>query len=111
MFLFIMFLVCSSSMLGIVIFDTEFMHKFTKRLAQYSSELSGRHYVSVVLKYCLPTNALYVPGHVVDHECDTHVESFVVHSLFLEQVGPGCKGNQAMFLIFLSNVPYVKMKN
>ena len=59
MFLFIMFVVCSSSMLDIVMIDNEFMHKFAKRLAQYSSELCGRHYVSVVLKYCLPVDALY----------------------------------------------------
>ena len=61
MFLFIMFLVCFGSILDIVMIDNEFMHMFAKRLAQYSSELSGRHYVSVVLKYCLPTDALYIP--------------------------------------------------
>ena len=86
--------------------DDEFMHMFIKLLAQYSSELSGRHYVSVVLKYCLPVNAFNIPGHVVDRECDTLVESFVVHSSFVEQVEPDCEGNQALFLIFLSNVPY-----
>ena len=107
MFLFIMILVCFSSMLDIVMIENEFMHMFAKRLAQYSSELSGRHYVSVVLKYCLPADALYTPGHVVDHECDTLIESFVVHSLFVEQVEPNYEGNQALFLIFLSNVPYV----
>ena len=101
-----MFLVCFGSMLDIVIVDTKFMHKFAKRLAQYSSELSGRHYVSMVLICCLPTNALYILGHVVDRECDTLVESFVVHSLPIGQVGPGCEGNQALFLIFLSNIPY-----
>ena len=79
---------------------------FTKRLAQYSNEISGRHYVSVVLKYCLPADALYTPSHVVDHECDILVESFVVHSPFVEQVEPGCEGSQPLFLIFLSNVPY-----
>ena len=57
MLLFIMFLVCSSNMLDIVMIDDEYMHMFTKLLAQYSSELSGRHYVSMVLKYCLPTDA------------------------------------------------------
>ena len=81
--------------------DGEFMHMFAKRLAQYSSELSGRHYVSVVLKYYLPVDALYTLGHVVDHECDTLVESFVVHSPFVEQVEPSCKGSQAMFLILV----------
>ena len=54
MFLFIMFLVCSSSMLDIVMVDNEFMDKITKRLAQYSSELSGQHFVSMVLRYFLP---------------------------------------------------------
>ena len=101
-----MFLVCSGYMLDIVMIDYEYMHMFAKHLAQYSSELSGRQYVSVVLKYCLPADALYTPGHVVDHECDTLIESFVVHSLFVEQVEPNYEGNQALFLIFLSNVPY-----
>ena len=93
-------------MLDIVMIDDKFMHMFAKRLAQYLSGLSGRHYVSVVLKYCLPMDALYTLGHVVDHGCDTPVESFVVHSPFVEQVEPGCEGSQALFLIFLSNVPY-----
>jgi hypothetical protein len=51
-------------------------------------------------------NALYTLGHMVDRKCDTLFESFVVHSMFVEQVEPGCEGNQALFLIFLSNVPY-----
>ena len=87
-----MFLVCSSSMLDIVMIDNEFMHKFAKHLAQYSSDLSGRHYVSMVLKYCLPADALYIMGHVVDRECDILVESFVVHSLNVGHVGPSCEG-------------------
>ena len=80
MLLFIMFLVCFGSILDIVMIDGEFMHMFVKRLAQYSSELSGRYYVSMVLICDLPADALYILGHVVDHECDTLVESFVVHS-------------------------------
>ena len=86
--------------------DDKFMHMFAKRLAQYSSELSGRHYVSVVLICSLPADAFYIPSHVVDRECNTLVESFVVYSSSVEQVGPNCKGNQALFLIFLGNVPY-----
>ena len=86
MLLFIMFLVCSSYMLDIVIIDYEYMHMFTKRLAQYSIELSGRHYVSVVLKYYLPTDAFYTLGHVVDRGCNTPIEFFIVHSPFVEQV-------------------------
>ena len=93
-------------MLDIVMINDDFMHMFAKRLAHYAHELSGRHYVSMVLRYCLAADALYTLGHVVDHGCDTPVESFVVHSLFVEQVEPGCKGSQALFLIFISNVPY-----
>ena len=70
-------------MLDIVMIENEFMHEFAKHLAQYLSELSGRLYVSVVLKYCFPTDAPYIPGHVVYRECDTLVESFVVHSPFV----------------------------
>jgi hypothetical protein len=94
-------------MLDIVMIDDEYMYMFAKRLTQYSSELSDQYYVSVVLKYCLPTDAFYTLGHVVDHRCDTPVDSFVVHSLFVEQVEPGCEESQALFLIFLSNIPYV----
>ena len=42
--------------------------------------VSGQHCVSMVLIRCLPTDTPYIPGHVVDHGCDTLVESFVVHS-------------------------------
>ena len=64
--------------------------------------VSGQYCVSVVLTRCLTMDAPYIPGHVVDHKCDTLVESFVVHSLNIGQVG-----RQALFLIFLSNIPYV----
>ena len=85
MFLVIMFIVYFDYMLSIA------------RLSLYSSissysarsnvhGVSGRHCVSVVLIHCLPTDAPYIRGHVVDHGCDTPVESFVVHSLFVEHV-------------------------
>ena len=93
-------------MLDIVMIDDEYMRMFAKLLAQYMSELSGRHYVSIMLRYCLTADTFYTLGHVVDHRCDTPIESFVVHSPFVEQVGRGCEGRQALFLIFLSNVPY-----
>jgi hypothetical protein len=96
-----MFLVCSSSILDIVMIDNEFMHLFVKHLIQYSSELSGMHYVSMGLRYCLLPNALYMSSHVVDHGSDTPVESFVVHSQYVEQVEPGCEGSLALFLMFL----------
>ena len=91
MLLFIMFLVCSSNMLAIVMNDDEYMHMFAKLLAQYLSELSGRRYVSMLLRYCLPVGAFCTLGHMVDRGCDTPVESFVVHSLSVEQVEHGCR--------------------
>ena len=103
----IMFLVCSSNMLDVVMIDDEYMHTFAKLLAQYSSELSGRHYVSMVLRYCLLADAFCTLGHVVDRGCDTPIESFVVHSSNIGMhVGYSYEGRQALFLIFLSNVPY-----
>ena len=42
--------------------------------------VGGRHCVSMVLIGCLLTDTPYILGHVVDHECDTFIESFVVHS-------------------------------
>ena len=42
--------------------------------------VSGQYCVSMVLIRCLPADTPYIPGHVVDHGCDTPVESFVVHS-------------------------------
>ena len=86
--------------------DNEFMHMFAKRLAQDAYGLSGRHYVSMVLRYCLPTDTFCTLGHMVYRGCDTPVESFVVHSPFVEQVEHGYEGRQALFLIFLSNIPY-----
>jgi hypothetical protein len=87
--------------------DDEYMQMIAKRLAHFSRELSGWHYVSMVLRYCLPVDVLYTLGHVVDHGCDTPIESFAVHSPFVEQVEPNCEGRQALFLIFFSNVPHV----
>ena len=83
MFLSIMFLVCFGSMLDIVIVNSKFTHRFTKRLAQYSSGLSGRHCVSVVLIRSLPADALYIPDRVVDREGDSLIESFVVDLPFI----------------------------
>ena len=53
--------------------------------------VSGRHCVSMVLIHCLPTDAPYILG--LDHGCDTPVESFVVHSLNIGQVGSSCEGS------------------
>jgi hypothetical protein len=69
--------------------------------------VSGQHCVSMVLTHYLLADTPYIPSYVVDHECDTLVESFVVHSSNIGQVGSSCEGSQALFLIFLSNIPYV----
>jgi hypothetical protein len=69
--------------------------------------VSGRHCVSVMLIRCLLADAPYILGHVVDRGCDTPVESFVVHSQNIGQVGSSYEERQALFLIFLSNIPYV----
>jgi hypothetical protein len=70
--------------------------------------VSGRHCVGMELICCLLANTPYILGHVVDHGCDTPVESFVVHSPNIGiQVGSSYEGRQALFLIFLSNIPYV----
>jgi hypothetical protein len=79
------------------------------------SWVGGQHCVSMVLRRYLLTETPYVLGLVVDHEvaleckCDTFVESFVVHSSNIGQVGPSCQGRfYAMFINYLiSNVSYV----
>ena len=86
---------------NLVVIDDEFMHMFAKRLAQDAHGLSGRHYVSMVLRYCLPMDVFYTLGHVVDRECDTPIKPFIVHSPFVQQVDHSCEGRQALFLIFL----------
>jgi hypothetical protein len=102
-----MFLVYSNYVFDIVMIDNDFMHMFAKRLAQSSSELSGRGSVGVVLRLYLPANAPYIPGHqVVDRRCDIPVESYVAHSSNIGQVEYVYKKMIALFLIFLSNVSY-----
>ena len=102
-----MFTVYFDYMLSIARVIIMFMHKFAKRSLLCTYGVSDQHCVSVVLIRCLPTDAPYIPDHVVDRESDILVESFVVHISSVGQVVPGCEGSQALFLIFLSNVPYV----
>ena len=107
MFLVITFLVYFDYMLGVVRVIIMFMHWIAKCSFLLTNGVSGRHCVSVVLIRCSPTDAPYILNHVVDHEGDSLVESFVVHLPFVGQVGPGCDGSsQALFLLFFSNVPY-----
>jgi hypothetical protein len=79
MFLFIMFLVCSSNAFDMVMIDIEFMYKFAKCLAFFARELSGRSHVSMVLRFYLPANVSYWLGHVVVRKSDSFFESYIVH--------------------------------
>jgi hypothetical protein len=106
MFLIIMFVVYFDYMLSIARLSS------CSSISSYRAHsnvhsVSGRHCVSVVLIRCSPMDAPYIPGHVVDRRCGTPVESFAVHYPNIGQVGCGYEGRQALFLIFLSNIPYV----
>jgi hypothetical protein len=75
-FLFSMFLLCSSCIFDIVLISNDDFHMFAKRLVQYSSGLGGRFYVSVVLRYYIYLQMLSnVREHVVDRRCDRPVVS------------------------------------
>ena len=106
MFLVIMFIVYFDYMLSIARLSS------CLSISSYSTcskvqGVSGRHCVNVVLICCLPADIPYILGHMVDCGCDTPIESFVVHSLNIGQVGSSYNRNHALFLIFLSNIPYV----
>jgi hypothetical protein len=107
MFLVIMFIIYFDFMLSIVGLSS------CSCISSYSTHskdpwVGGRHCVSMGLIRCLPADTPYIPGHVVDCGCDTPVESFVVYSLNIGlQVGCGYDGRQALFLVFLSNIPYM----
>ena len=107
MFLVIMFLVYFDYMLGVVRVIIMFMHWIAKCSFLLTNGVSGRHCVSVVLIPCLPTNAPYILDRVVDHRGDSPIESSVIHLLSIGLVGRSCDGSsQALFLLFISNVPY-----
>jgi hypothetical protein len=107
MFLFISLLVYSSCIFDIVMISNDFMYMFAKHLVQFRIGLGGRYNVGMVLILNLSANAPYILGHqVIDHGCDILIESYVAHSPNIDQVEPGYKERIALFLIFLSNVPY-----
>jgi hypothetical protein len=106
MFLVIMFIVYFDYMLSIArLYLCSSISLYSARSKVHG--VSDRHCVSMVLIRCLSADAPYIPGHVIDRECDTLVESFVALSPNVEQVGSSCEGSQALFLIFLSNISYV----
>jgi hypothetical protein len=106
MFLFIIFLVCSSSTFDMVMIDNEFMYKFAKRLALFARGLSGRSHVSVVLRCYLPVNVSYWPGRVVVRESDSSIESYIVHPPLIGQAETTLRRKSCYVLAFFSNIPY-----
>jgi len=106
MSLFIMLLVCSSSIFDVVMIDNEFMYKFAKRLALDARELSGRSHVGVVLTCYLPANVSYWPGRVVVRDSDSFVDSYIVHPPLIGQAEFVLQSKSYDVLICFSNVPY-----
>ena len=109
MFFVIMFMVYFDYMLSIVGLS---LCSYISSYSAHSKDpwVGGRHCVDVVLICCLPVDTHYILDHVVDHGCDTPIESFIVHSLNIGlQVGSGYERRQALFLVFLSNIPYVQI--
>jgi hypothetical protein len=92
MFLVIMFIVCFDYMLSIARLSLCLCIS-SQSISSNVHGVSGRHCVSMVLICCLPADAPYIPGHVVDHECDILIESFVVHSPNVGEVGSSCEGS------------------
>jgi len=106
MFLFIMFLVHSSSTFDMVMIDNEFMYMFAKRLALFTGELGDRCHVSMVLRCRLSAITPYWPGCMVDHKSDSSIETFVFHPPFVGHVKLQLHRKSSSVLAFYSNVPY-----
>jgi hypothetical protein len=62
MFLFIIFLVCFSYILDIVLFDDLHLHMFVEYLIQSARELGSFDYISMVLRYKIPYECLLCAG-------------------------------------------------
>jgi hypothetical protein len=79
MFLAAMFIVYFGYMLSIVGLSS-YLCLSSYRIHPNVHKVGGRDHVSMVFICYLPTNTLYILGHVVDHGCDTPAESFAIHS-------------------------------
>ena len=106
MFSILLFIVYFGYMLSIVSLS---LYSSMRSYSAHSliSWVSGWQCVSMVLRLCLPADAPYILGSVVDRRCDTPVESFVFHPPNVGLVGLGYFGRLVLFLLFLSNVPCV----
>jgi len=98
MFLFIMFLVYSSSTFDMVMIDNEFMYMFAKCLALFVGGLGGIFHVSMVLRCRLCANAPYCLGRVVDRGSDNSVESFVYHPPLIGLAEPKLRRKSIVFV-------------
>jgi hypothetical protein len=78
MFLVAMFIVYFGNMLSIV--GLSYLCLSSYSIHPNVHRVGGIDHVRMVLICYLLVNTLYIPGHVVDHRCDTPVESFIVHS-------------------------------
>lgn len=73
--LFIVYFDYMSSIVGLLLYP--YTCSYSSHPIILDLGVSGTHYVSVVLRYCLSADALYVPGRVVDRGCDRPIESSV----------------------------------
>jgi len=83
MFLFIMFLLYSSSTFDMVIIDDEFMYMFAKRFALLVGGLGDRCHVSMVLRCHLSAITPYWLGWMVVHGSGSSVQFFVFYPLLV----------------------------
>jgi hypothetical protein len=95
MFLIAMFIVCFDYMSSIVsLLLSSCICLYSAYPNMQDPWVGGRHFVSAVLRYCLSTNAPYMPGRVVDCGCDKPVEFYVVYNPCIGLVEPSFEGGK-----------------
>jgi hypothetical protein len=109
-FLIIMFLVYFDYMLGIARLDL-YSNIGSYSACSLNSWVSGKYYVDVVPIPYFPMIAPYILDHVVVHESDSPIESYIVHLLNIDHVEHNYyKERLAMFMIFLHNISMRRYK-
>jgi hypothetical protein len=109
-FLIIMFLVYFDYMLGIARLDL-YSNIGSYSARSLNSWVSGKYYVDVVPIPYFPMIAPYILDHVVVHESDSPIESYIVHLLNIDHVEHNYyKERLAMFMIFLHNISMRRYK-
>jgi len=64
-------------------------------------------HMGVVLRCYLPANVSYWPSHVVVHDGDNFVDSYIVHPSFVGQEKFVLRSKSCYVLIYFRNVPYI----